>query len=85
MTTSDNATKGVLEQLRKGNVGMAIAEMEVYLAAWPQAQTAERLHDIKEQYELMTGYWRQGMQDPQQQEQYQQLLQRMYEIGRAHV
>ena len=36
------------------------------------------MHDIKEQYELMTGYWRQGMQDPQQQEQYQQLLQRMY-------
>ena len=76
--TGDNATERVQRELKRGNVGMAIAEMEVYLAAWPQAQTAERLHELKEQYELMTGYWRQGADDPQQQDMYQQLLQRMY-------
>ena len=75
---SDNATERILKQLKNGNVGLTIAEMEVYLAAWPQAQTAARLHDIKEEYELLAGYWRQGMDDPQQQEQYQRLLQRLY-------
>ena len=78
MMTSDNAIKGVLQQLKQGNLGMAIAEMEVFLAAWPQTQTAERLSDIKQQYELMVGYWRQGVADPQRQELYQRLLQRMY-------
>lgn len=76
--SSDNATERILNQLLKGNVGLAIAEMEVYLAAWPQVQTSERLRDIKEQYELLAGYWRQGMDDPQQQEQYHKLLQRFY-------
>lgn len=76
--TSDNATERILCQLLNGNVGMAISEMEVYLAAWPQVQTTQRLQDIKEEYKLLEGCWRQGMEDPQQQEQYLRLLQRMY-------
>ena len=76
--TGDIVTSRILEQLRAGNVGLAIAETETYLAAWPQVQTAERLSDIKKEYELMVGYWRQGMADPQLEEQYARLLQRMY-------
>ena len=74
----DEAIKFVLKQLRNGNVRLAIAEMEVFLAAWPQRQTTERLSELKQQYELMEGYWRQGISDPQQEEQYQRLLHRMY-------
>ena len=33
----------VAEQLYTGNVGKAIAEMETYLAAYPQQQTTEKL------------------------------------------
>ena len=61
-----------------GNVGRAIAEMETYLAAWPQQQTRERLTAIKEDYMLMSEYWRQGTEDPKRPELYMKLLQRVY-------
>ena len=59
---------------------MAIAELEVYLSAWPDGQSVERLHVLKEEYDLMTDCWRKGMDDPQRQEQYQRLLQQVYLI-----
>ena len=76
--TMDKATERIYEQLIDGNVGLAIAEMETYLSAWPQPQTQERLNALKEEYELMAGYWRRGIEDSQQQELYQRLLQRLY-------
>ena len=68
----------VASQLHAGNVGMAIAEMETYLAAYPQPQTAERLNELKTEYALMEDYWRRGVNDPQQAQLYQYLLQRCY-------
>ena len=61
-------------------MGKAIAETEVYLAAWPNPQTLERLNAIKEDYLLLIEYWRKAMSDPQRDEQYQRLLQRVYVI-----
>jgi Flp pilus assembly protein TadD len=75
---TDKATERISNQLKAANVGLAIAEMEIFLTAWPQPQTAERLRAVKEEYELMTDYWQRGMEDPQRQEQYQRLLQRVY-------
>ena len=74
----DHATERVRDQLMAGNAGLAISEMEVFLAAWPQPQTAERLQDLKEEYDLMESYWLRDIEDPQRQEQYQRLLQRLY-------
>ena len=68
----------VAKQLHSGNVGMAIAEMETYLAAYPQHQTAERLNGIKTEYGLMEDYWRRGVNDPQFEQLYNHLLQRCY-------
>jgi tetratricopeptide (TPR) repeat protein len=70
----------VREALCAGNCGLAIAEMEVYLQAWPHPQTMERLQQLKEDYGRMTEYWRTGGNDPQLDQLYQQLLQRMYVI-----
>ena len=78
METTAKATERLCLELMKGNAGRAIAEMETYLAAWPQQQTQERLQAVKEDYELMTGYWRRGVEDPQRAEQYMRLLQRIY-------
>lgn len=60
METTAKATERLCLELMKGNVGRAIAEMETYLTAWPQQQTRERLSAIKEDYERMAVYWRQG-------------------------
>ena len=80
MKSIDHSLEPVFKQLCEGNCGMAIAELEVYLSAWPDGQSIERLQVLREEYDLMTGYWRKGMEDPQRQEQYQRLLQQVYLI-----
>ncbi len=78
MGTTDISLERIFKQLIAGNVGLAIAETETYLSAWPNPQTKERLDVMKEEYQLMEGYWRQGVSDPQRHLQYQKLLQRGY-------
>lgn len=78
MGTTDVSLKRIFDQLSHGNVGKAIAETDVYLAAWPNPQTQEKLNAIKEDYQLLMEYWRKGMPDPQRSKQYQRLLQRVY-------
>ena len=80
MGTTDIALERIFKQLIRGNAGMAIAEAETYLAAWPNPQTAEKLRAVKAEYELMADYWQRGAKDPQMDEQYQRLLQRVYVI-----
>ena len=48
--------KLVDETLRTGNVGRAIRQMENYLAAWPEQQTAEKLMEVREDYDRMESY-----------------------------
>lgn len=78
MKSIDNSLKNVYRQLIAGNLGLAITEMEVYLTAWPQPQTSERLLDIKSGYLLMVDYWRNGIKDLQRQELFGKLLQKLY-------
>lgn len=78
MGTTDISLERVFNQLIKGNVGLAIAETDTYLSAWPHAQSREKLDTLKEEYRLMADYWQQGVKDPQLEEQYQRLLQRVY-------
>jgi len=78
MTGTEQQIQRVAGELYRGNVGLAIAEMETYLAAYPQPQTMERLNGIKAEYELMADYWRRGVNDPQLDQLYHHLLQRVY-------
>ena len=47
----DHSLERIYAQLCYGNCGMAIAELETYLAAWPDGQTTEALRVIKEEYQ----------------------------------
>ena len=78
MTGTQLQLQRVATELCAGNAGLAIAEMETYLAAYPQQQTTERLNGIKAEYGLMEDYWRKGIADPQLDQLYQHLLQRIY-------
>jgi tetratricopeptide (TPR) repeat protein len=78
MIYQDKATERISNALILGDVGKALTEMSAYLMAWPQMQTQERLQAIKKDYDLMVDYWCRGMEDPQQEQQYQLLLQRIY-------
>ena len=57
---TNESLKQVDEALQAGNAGMAIRQMENYLAAWPEQQTAEKLAEVREDYDRMVAYWQQG-------------------------
>jgi Flp pilus assembly protein TadD len=78
MGTIDTSLQRVYAQLQAGNVGLAIMELDTYLTAWPNQQTREKLETLKGEYELMADYWMQGATDPERDEQYTRLLQRLY-------
>ena len=80
MGTTDIALERIFRQLVRGNAGRAIAEAETYLAAWPNPQTAEKLKTLTAEYRLMEDYWLRGVSDPQRDEQYRRLLQRVYVV-----
>lgn len=68
----------VRQALEQGDCGQAVCAMDTYLTAWPEQQTIERLTQLREDYDRMVGYWCRGVSDPGREEQYRQLLQRMY-------
>jgi len=78
MGTTDISLKRIFQELIDGNVGLTITELDIYLTAWPNPQTREKLDVINREYQLMTDYWIRGAKDPQRDEQYQRLLQRLY-------
>ncbi len=78
MGSTDVALERVFRRLIGGNVGLCITELETYLSAWPNPQSKDKLQTLKSEYELMAGYWQQGIADPHLAEQYQRLLQRLY-------
>ena len=78
MGTIDTSLERVYDQLRAGNTGLAIMEMDTYLKAWPNQQSCEKLETLKSEYDLMADYWIQGATDLERDEQYLRLLQRTY-------
>jgi len=78
----DEAMNRVFMQLIEGNVGLAIAELDVYLTAWPHPQTKDKLDLLNTDYQCLVECWKQGIYDPrQQEEQYQRLLQQVYVLS----
>ena len=78
MGTIDTSLHRIYHHLEAGNAGLAIMEMETYLTAWPNQQSREKLETLKSEYNLMADYWMQGATDPERDEQYNRLLQRIY-------
>lgn len=70
----------VREWLLRRNLGEAILAMENFMAAYPQQTNADRLEAVKEDFRLMTNYWRRGFKDGKMGDLYDNLLRRMYQI-----
>lgn len=69
-------TISLIEQRR---LGRAINEIENYLLANPQLRRdKEKLLAIQGDFRLLTDYWRRGYDDPERQQVYEKLLQRLY-------
>ena len=78
MGAIDTSLQRIYAQLRAGNAGLGIMELDTYLMAWPNQQTREKLETLKSEYDLMADYWIQGATDPERDTQYNKLLQRIY-------
>lgn len=70
----------VREWLVRRNLGEAILAMENFMVAYPQQLNADRLASVKDDFRLMTDYWRRGFKDPKMVDLYDSLLRRMYQI-----
>ncbi len=78
MYKNDTLDKAIslIEQRR---LGRAIDEIENYLLANPQLRRdMEKFMAIKGDFLLLTDYWRRGYDDPERQQVYEKLLQRLY-------
>ena len=60
------------------NLYEAIVSMDVYLSSRPRQNDTHRLEAIRQDFQLMTDYWKRGFKDPQLPALYNNLLRRMY-------
>ncbi len=71
---------GILEMVLNRQLGRSINELENYLLANPRQVDMEQLISIRNDYQLMVGYWQRGFDDPKREEVCDQLLHRMYAL-----
>ena len=74
----NKALQTIIKTLQDRRLGEAMEQMANFLYTNPQPQATELLEEIKTDYQLMTGYWRQGYADDQRGQLYDRLLRRMY-------
>ena len=80
MDNRDETLALVREWLLRRNLGEAILAMENFMVAYPQQLNADRLASVKDDFRLMTDYWRRGFKDTKMADLYDNLLRRMYQI-----
>ena len=78
MVTYDKTLERVTTAMKSGNCGRAIHEMEVYLTAWPEPHTKDKLDTLKSDYQLLERSWQQGGNKEDDKSQYLLMLQRLY-------
>lgn len=82
---NNDQLQDILKFIRQGALGSALSAMENYLLTYPSPKEQERLNRIGEDYRLMVDYWQRGYKDPQRQEVYQRLLQRLNMLATGMV
>ena len=70
----------IKEQVQDGPLGQAIGLLENYMLMHQMQGGLEKLSALKGDYQLMSDYWKQGFDDPQRSQLYQQLQKRLYAL-----
>lgn len=71
----------VKKLLEERKLSQALDALQTYLYAYPQPANMDKLEAIRNDFRLMQEYWRKGFKDPQQEQLYNQLLQRAYALN----
>ncbi len=81
--------RSVENALRRRELNRAMDAMETFGCKYPERSISERLSPLRNDYELMAGYWRRGMRDDHMDSVYNNLLRRMYclsaDVSLAHA
>ena len=67
----------IQRQIFQRRLGKALNMAQNYVFTFPQQYDSSLLQDLKNNYQLMTDYWRKGAADPRRAEVYQVLLRRL--------
>ena len=70
----------IVQSICTGFIGQSLDELENYLLSHPSRVGMDKFVEIKNDYQLMSDYWRRGFADPQRSHLYRQLLHRLYEL-----
>ena len=70
----------ILNYIQHKELAKALSMMEAYAYSHPAMPVAEPVAAIRNDYELMVNYWRNGYKDPQRQQVYDQLLSRLLAV-----
>ena len=76
----NDALRRVLASLSKRDAGRALTDIANFLAVWPNSAQQAELDALRNEYELMARYWRQGFKEPRLQELYDGILHRIYTL-----
>lgn len=71
----------IFNLLAQGKLGPAMTQLENLLYTYPQLYSNEQLLKLRDDYQLMADYWLKGYPDPQRQEVFHQLLQRLFMLA----
>ena len=72
--------ESIIQHICTGYIGQSLDELENYLLSHPSRVGMDKFVEIKNDYQLMSDYWRRGFEDPQRPQLYRQLLHRLYEL-----
>ena len=81
MIYKNDQLDNTLQLICEGKLGAAMVSIENYLYTYPHPKENERMQSINDDYKLMADYWKRGFKDPQLQQIYQRLLQRLYVVA----
>ena len=70
----------IISTISQYRLGKGICDLENFLMSHPYQPDIEELNHIKDDYNLMADYWKNGYDDPQRQHVYTQLLHRLYHL-----
>lgn len=76
----DNTFDTVISDICKRKLHSAIKGLENYILSNPQVQSLDKLVTINVDYDMMAEYWKRGVNDPERNQVYEQLLHRLHTL-----
>ena len=75
--------KSIIDRLKENRLGLTISALRQFIASHPHLMSDDALDRIDNDYQLMLNFLQQGVNDPQRDEIYSKLTERLYHLCRS--